>query len=1062
MDGDTVTVGTIVEENGKYGFSDGVLKNSEYLATDNLWAVYSRTWVGSNSGYLLETTSGDHLAEKLYEYNADTSVEHQNTKIRYSHDLLFTTADFSGGTALLLGEMDAVVGVTSFPYDISGVINNLNLDPLHEVSSWTAWYNIQSTNDRDNYYYRYHPDYPDSNCKPSNYTSQTSSKISDNVVKDLYGIEGTEADIINNGKTIIELHTGYKTFELPVYDAMGKNTNKKVSVTQTNTDTALKDLNGTALTGKYKLIYKKDSENTYTSTFQITDKDGLWTAIGYVADEYNEFDASKAILIRDVTYSVSEASYVGSQGKGLFISLDLLNGETSDAKKYFDSHSATGDNIWQVVAERVDNNYIVFTNDVKTTITNVLNTIDTDSIILSNMANIAVTSEKPTVGTKFPEEEMIGYLFDYSVNTYPISTDGLDDFLTEKKNPNAGYKYDAENWSLWGFTAESGALIKCSVPISDKSKIGIDEYNNMSYRYADELLVYFPQVELTASVTVPAPTVGAAPAAKDDLIVNDDCTVTAVKWFDGNTELTNGDKFKSGKQYTIKVTLKATDGLQLVATTPTKIAATNSTEDPTPVTPDFNAADSTLTITHTFDALPLTAIPAVVISVTAPEIDKTPDTAATIENGAYYTASAVTWSPADEKFKAETAYTASVKLTPAFGYKFTANTTAKINGVNAQITPNNDGSITVSRTFDEIQLTAIPTAEISVTAPKLGKTPNTTATLETGANYSASAVTWSPADAQFIVGKAYKASVKLTPNSGYIFAANTTATINGKTAQTTLNNDGTLTVSYTFGKLSSGTPVPGIKPGKPVIEKNPAKTEKSKGWSNIISEINAAAVGSTIKITLNDETIMPEDALKAAIDRKVKLVLDADYGRTWTINGTKASSGKNIDLSVSSLNVNIPAEADNGILCTDSKQLKLNARALNFTAQLTASIGENSIGQNAAVYLYNEETGKLMFRSITVVDKNGNITFDVEVGGKYFIALGNEVKAPTTLCGDVNGDGVVNALDASAILKNVVDNTPTDKQSGDVNSDGVENALDAALILKYVVGDIKTLSISEA
>lgn len=963
LDGDTVTVGTIVEENGKYGFSDGVLKNSEYLATDNLWAVYSRTWVGSNSGYLLETTSGDQLAEKLYEYNADTSVEHQNTKIRYSHDLLFTTADFSGGTALLLGEMDAVVGVTSFPYDISGVINNLNLDPLHEVSSWTAWYNIQSTNDRDNYYYRYHPDYPDSNCKPSNYASQTSSKISDNVVKDLYGIEGTEADIINNGKTIIELHTGYKTFELPVYDAMGKNTNKKVSVTQTNTDTALKDLNGTALTGKYKLIYKKDSENTYTSTFQITDKDGLWTAIGYVADEYNEFDASKAILIRDVTYSVSEASYVGSQGKGLFISLDLLNGETSDAKKYFDSHSATGDNIWQVVAERVDNNYIVFTNDVKTTTTNVLNTIDTDSIILSNMANIAVTSEKPTVGTKFPEEEMIGYLFDYSVNTYPISTDGLDDFLTEKKNPNAGYKYDAENWSLWGFTAESGALIKCSVPVSDKSKIGIDEYNNMSYRYADELLVYFPQVELTASVTVPAPTVGAAPAAKDDLIVNDDCTVTAVKWFDGNTELTNGDKFKSGKQYTIKVTLKATDGLQLVATTPTKIAATNSTEDPTPVTPDFNAADSTLTITHTFDALPLTAIPAVVISVTA---------------------------------------------------------------------------------------------------PKLGKTPNTTATLETGANYSASAVTWSPADEKFKAETAYTASVKLTPNSGYIFAANTTATINGKTAQTTLNNDGTLTVSYTFGKLSSGTPVPGIKPGKPVIEKNPAKTEKSKGWSNIISEINAAAVGSTIKITLNDETIMPEDALKAAIDRKIKLVLDADYGRTWTIDGTKASSGKNIDLSVSSLNVNIPAEADNGILCTDSKQLKLNARALNFTAQLTASIGENSIGQNAAVYLYNEETGKLMFRSITVVDKNGNITFDVEVGGKYFIALGNEVKAPTTLCGDVNGDGVVNALDASAILKNVVDNTPTDKQSGDVNSDGVENALDAALILKYVVGDIKTLSISEA
>ncbi len=69
-------------------------------------------------------------------------------------------------------------------------------------------------------------------------------------------------------------------------------------------------------------------------------------------------------------------------------------------------------------------------------------------------------------------------------------------------------------------------------------------------------------------------------------------------------------------------------------------------------------------------------------------------------------------------------------------------------------------------------------------------------------------------------------------------------------------------------------------------------------------------------------------------------------------------------------------------------------------------------------------------------------------------ALQAEVKKQTevkTLLGDVNGDGVVNALDAAAILKAVVNNTAIDVAVGDFNADGAVNALDASAILKYVV-----------
>lgn len=73
---------------------------------------------------------------------------------------------------------------------------------------------------------------------------------------------------------------------------------------------------------------------------------------------------------------------------------------------------------------------------------------------------------------------------------------------------------------------------------------------------------------------------------------------------------------------------------------------------------------------------------------------------------------------------------------------------------------------------------------------------------------------------------------------------------------------------------------------------------------------------------------------------------------------------------------------------------------------------------------------------------------------KAYEALVAAVKAqlePDVKLGDVNKDGVVNALDASEILKAVVNNTEIDKAVGDYNADGAVNALDAAAILKFVV-----------
>ena len=79
----------------------------------------------------------------------------------------------------------------------------------------------------------------------------------------------------------IELKTANNTFEIPVYDGLGEVTNQKISVTQTNTDSALKDLNGAALKGKYVLVYDETQYNNNSK--YIINKDELWRVLEDVA-----------------------------------------------------------------------------------------------------------------------------------------------------------------------------------------------------------------------------------------------------------------------------------------------------------------------------------------------------------------------------------------------------------------------------------------------------------------------------------------------------------------------------------------------------------------------------------------------------------------------------------------------------------------------------------------------------------------------------------------------------------------------------------------------------------
>lgn len=1117
--GGTVYPNDITCTSGGYSFGglsyDAI---SGDLGSNYLWAIYAEKG-GTESGYIITTAKGDELAEKLYGLK-DSSTEYENVKIKNSHKVLVTTADPSVTNT----DVSGAANVSEFPHEIS--FSSVGFTPINnplQEATLTVWYGAEFGDTVDS---------GDADKGASYAISGTEIEIPMSTVENIYKpVSGGSTIPFGHGVTIIQLQNSYKTFEIPVYDGWGELTTDKVSVTDGNTGDLIPDGKTEALNGSYKLVYDKDSSNKMISN-TFTNKADLWNAIKNVAVTYSEFDVSKAKLVRYVYYDA-----VG----GYFTSVDLLNEVANNSGINYLNERKTSGSIWKLYCEVIGPtglytypNKFVYGDSFDAEIKEFLNEYDCDTVYLSNKTELHITATDPSTqvnpygGFKLTDK----YITIDTDKQYPVKVSDLAAKLTAEISPTAGMKYNKDEWELWPCYTSTGCIMMDSkATVADPAAdIGITHYELALEQKRNDLLVYFKQVAIAPAVTVTEPVVGAVPSFECTTTDNvGGYTVDSVKWFDGDTELTEAE-FAAGKKYTVTVTLSPDRGLEFTEDTSVMINGKTAAKTLT---------DGILTAEITFDT-PLNSITNADITIDKPTLNGTPAATATVGDNANFTA-AVAWSPSVEKFEAGKKYTVTATLTPNAGYVFTNNTVFKVNG--KTVTPTNkDGIWSVSYTFDELKADPWqdideilngenPTITIPADNPTIPqsvfekiKNRGKTVTINYDNGYSwkidgstivlskvpaggvdLSIVTVDPNDWATVVNKVtghkYRMQIDIAHEGDFGFTAiltvNLTEGMRNAPAGTyyanlyqiignrlvwsgyspvTQNENGEwiaklqfthasewlITIDNKINPSTGNSSSSGGSSYRPVTETKAAKTAKSEGWSNITNEIKAAQTGSTIEITLNDDTTIPEEALQAAIDNKVKLVIDAGLGRTWTIDGAKAVSGKYIDLTVSGASVDIPAEAYKNIPCSSSNQLIINSRMLNFTAQLSDSVGKNKAGQNAAIYLYNEETGRLLFQELSVVDEDGNITFDVYCGGRYFIALGSEVNSANYLCGDANGDGVVDIFDASAILKNDVFGSVIDKRCADTNCDGKVNVFDASLVLKYVVEIVKALPVSAA
>lgn len=212
-------------------------------------------------------------------------------------------------------------------------------------------------------------------------------------------------------------------------------------------------------------------------------------------------------------------------------------------------------------------------------------------------------------------------------------------------------------------------------------------------------------------------------------------------------------------------------------------------------------------------------------------------------------------------------------------------------------------------------------------------------------------------------------------------------------------------------------------------------------WKDIASMLEELAPGSSAVIELNGNTDVPEMVFAAMVKNSLTVEFSLDSTKSWVADGSRLNVISDADFSI------LPGNNDKSSLRgIPGADLKISGTVI--PAVLKLNFRKQFAGYFAN--LYRQVNGKPQFLKCSGVGEDGSaILSGTDSKGEYIVM----VCAYSDLPGDMNNDGVLNALDASAVLKYIVGmGTAANPEVSDLNGDNTVNALDASVILKKAVG----------
>ena len=292
-------------------------------------------------------------------------------------------------------------------------------------------------------------------------------------------------------------------------------------------------------------------------------------------------------------------------------------------------------------------------------------------------------------------------------------------------------------------------------------------------------------------------------------------------------------------------------------------------------------------------------------------------------------------------------------------------------------------------------------------------------------------------------------TLTVTPDSGYRVKS---VTLDGK-AVTLTNGKYTfkVTANCTFeaefvkkGGSSGGTGGSGGSSGGSAggssTRSLPAINGIEKSWQSIVSDISRLPEGGSAVIALNGETVIPVEVVRAISDVKAKVEFVDSTAKSWIIDGAKITTVCAADFTA------LPGIAEKTSL-RGVNGAAFKGGDTGVPAVLKLTFRKEFAGQFANVYKLADN--RLVFLQCVKITADGTALISgVNAAGEYAVM----VCEYSDLIGDINNDGVLNALDASAILRHITGIFEgVDILFADFNNDGTVNALDASAILKAII-----------
>lgn len=244
------------------------------------------------------------------------------------------------------------------------------------------------------------------------------------------------------------------------------------------------------------------------------------------------------------------------------------------------------------------------------------------------------------------------------------------------------------------------------------------------------------------------------------------------------------------------------------------------------------------------------------------------------------------------------------------------------------------------------------------------------------------------------------------------------------------------------GSGSSGGSSGGGSGSRPTTSTNPTIGGSSKSWSDIAADLEKLANGSEVTIQLNGNTAVPVEVIKVIDNKDLKVHFIVDSSRGWFVNGAEITAPTVADFTF----IRTASQKHDGLRGIEGMQFRTN----NTGVPTGLEIAFKSEHAGKFANLYNSVDGKLVFVACAKLDADGKLFLPGVTEKGDYIAMLCEF---SDLQGDMSNDGILNAVDASAILKDIVGlESGANPLMADFNGDGNVNAVDASSILKKIVG----------